>query len=361
MKNEIKEKLKKLILGFQSVIYEKDESFLEDMKSKNLAGDDVRHYMYWEWTQGVGLYGLYRLYEKTGDEDCRAFLVEYYEKCFEIGLPAKNINTYAPLLTLALLNRELKNPVYDATLDEWAEALIKKMPRTQEGGFQHITSDSINTEELWDDTLFMAVLFLTIMGELRNNDDYRSCALYQVLLHHKYLADKVSGLCYHGWSFLREDNFAAAFWGRGNCWVTAFIPEFLRYTGVNGGVRKYLVGILKQQIDSLVRYQAPSGLWHTLIDDETSYEEVSATCGFGFGILSACHSGLLNDKYKEVALKALPAVLKNITEEGVVTQVSYGTPMGRAGKDFYKAIPIRSMPYGTALAILFLMEAIDEV
>ena len=45
-----------------------------------------------------------------------------------------------------------------------------------------------------------------------------------------------------------------------------------------------------------------------------------------------------------------------ITEDGVVEQVSYGTPMGRVSKEFYKGIERKPMPYGQALAILFLME-----
>ena len=39
-----------------------------------------------------------------------------------------------------------------------------------------------------------------------------------------------------------------------------------------------------------------------------------------------------------------------------MNQVSYGTPMGRTTKEFYKQIELKSMPYGQALAILFLVE-----
>ena len=52
-------------------------------------------------------------------------------------------------------------------------------------------------------------------------------AEYQFLLHDKYLCDRTSGLWYHGWSFKEKNNFAGAFWGRGNCWITMAIPEFL--------------------------------------------------------------------------------------------------------------------------------------
>jgi unsaturated rhamnogalacturonyl hydrolase len=52
--------------------------------------------------------------------------------------------------------------------------------------------------------------------------------------------------------------------------------------------------------------------------------------------------------------------LDYIDEEGVVHQVSYGTPMGRQTKDFYKTIPIKPMPYGQALAILMLIECLQN-
>ena len=48
--------LERVIASFQTVLYEDDEQFLENMKTKNLEGDDIRRYQHWEWTQGVGLY-----------------------------------------------------------------------------------------------------------------------------------------------------------------------------------------------------------------------------------------------------------------------------------------------------------------
>ena len=97
-------------------------------------------------------------------------------------------------------------------------------------------------------------------------------------------------------------------------------------------------------------------MWHTLVDDADSYVEASATCGFAYGILKAVKDGLVDKSYLEVAAKAAVPILDYISEDGVVNQVSYGTPMGRTTKDFYKEIELRPMPYGQALAILFLME-----
>ena len=102
-------------------------------------------------------------------------------------------------------------------------------------------------------------------------------------------------------------------------------------------------------------------MWHTLIDDSDSYLETSATTGFAYGMLKAAHMGLIDESFAECGMKPLGAVMDYISEDGVVGQVSYGTPMGRDGKQFYKDIEIRPMPYGQAMAILYLIEARKEL
>lgn len=357
---EVREKLSLLAESFQSVLYEEDTTFLENMKTNSLASDDIRKYQFWEWTQGVGMFGFWKYYALYQDEKYLDVLEKYYARQLSIGLPSKNVNTVTPLLALCRYADAYHKEEYMEVCKEWAEWIMKEFPRTQEGGLQHITSDSLNKEELWDDTLFMTVLFLASMGKILNRQDYIDEAIYQFLLHVKYLADRDTGLWYHGWSFLRRDHFAGAFWGRGNCWITAAIPELIDLGVCPPAVERYLTGVLKNQVDTLVTLQEKDGMWHTLLDDPTSYVEASATAGFGFGIMRAVNLGLLDASYMAAAEKALDAVLGCVTEEGIVIQVSYGTPMGRETKDFYKQIPLQPMPYGQALAILFFMEWLNR-
>lgn len=225
-----------------------------------------------------------------------------------------------------------------------------------EGGFQHRTTDDVNTGELWCDTLMMTVLAVANVGRILKKQEFIDEAIYQFLLHIEYLCDEKTGLWYHGWTFEGNHHFSEAFWGRGNCWVTIAIPLFVDMVDLPKSVERYLTTVLVRQIKALVNLQDSSGMWHTLLDDSTSYLEISATAGFGYGILRAINSGFLDKKYKTVVDDALQAVLSAIDEKGVVQQVSYGTPMGRLSKDFYKEIPIRPMPYGQAVAMLFLME-----
>lgn len=353
---KVKEALKRLINSFEKVLYDDDETFLHNMQTKNLAGDNISRYRYWEWTQGVGLFGLWKIYEDTKEEEIYQMLVNYYDGQINSGLPAKNVNTTAPLLALSYLYEETKKKEYGIVCMEWAQWLMTGLPKTKEGGFQHLTSDTLNAQELWDDTLFMAVLFLARMGKLTANEAWMEEAKYQFLLHIKYLADKESGLWFHGWTFDGNHNFSEALWGRGNSWATVAIPELLSIIECDSSTRRFLIEALNRQIEALAKYQDASGMWHTLVDDETSYLEASATCGFGYGILRAVHMGIVDEKYKDCSMKALNPILNCIGEDGVVKQVSYGTAMGRETKQFYKDIEIKSMPYGQALAILFLLE-----
>ncbi|HCL04380.1 MAG TPA: glycoside hydrolase 105 family protein [Lachnoclostridium phytofermentans] len=342
--------------SFEKVLYEEDTAFMDGMKKNALVNDDIRRYQHWEWTQGVGLYGFWNLYQFTKDEKYLSILTSYYERQIKLGLPSKNVNTMAPMLTLAFLAEHLKRDDYMKLCVEWAEFVMKDFIRTKEGGLQHITSDTLNDQELWDDTLFMTVLFLAKVGKILNNQAYIEEAKYQFMLHLKYLCDTKTGLWYHGWTFEGNHNFASAFWGRGNCWITIAIPEFLEMIECDHVVKTMLTNALIRQAESLKKFQAQNGMWRTLVDDETSYVEASATCGFGYGLLKGVSLGILDESYTEVALKPLNEILNYTNEEGILHQVSYGTPMGRDSKQFYKDIELKPMPYGQALAMLYLME-----
>ncbi|TJV07789.1 MAG: glycoside hydrolase family 105 protein, partial [Mesorhizobium sp.] len=101
-------------------------------------------------------------------------------------------------------------------------------------------------------------------------------AVRQFLVHARYLADPKTGLWFHGWTFAGRHNFAGALWARGNAWITVGILDLIENGGVGKPVEAYLLGVLEAQIEALLRLQAPSGAWHTLLDDPTSYEEMSA-------------------------------------------------------------------------------------
>ncbi|KAI1334664.1 glycoside hydrolase family 105 protein [Xylariaceae sp. FL0016] len=327
---------------------------------------DTKGWNDWEWTHGIGLNGLWAYYSLTGDAKYLKIIEDWFQARFAAGGTSKNINTMAVFLTLACVYEQTRNPVYLPWLDGWAEWAYHDLGRTRHGGMQHVTYVDANDEQLWDDTLMMTVLPLAKIGLVLGRPHYVDEAKRQFLLHVQYLFDAKTGLFFHGWIFEgnkggQGHNFADARWARGNAWLTMAIPEFLELLDLPPGdpVRAHLLATLEAQCEALQGLQADSGLWRTLLDhpeSEGSYVEASATAGFAFGMLKARRKKYIaGEAHGEVALKAVRAVLDNVDADGELRNTSFGTAMGH-DLQHYKDIPITSMPYGQAMAVMALVE-----
>ncbi len=348
-KKEIEVMINKVIDGMQNL-----EIMIEEDTPVSIISMDK-----WDWSQGVGLFSLYLYYKETNNAAIFNYLIDWFDQRIQEGLPPKNVNTMCPLLTLSYLYEETKHPEYLRICEEWASYAADEMPRTPEFGITHAAIDNPNEGELWDDTLYMTVLFMGRMGILLKKDHYVQESIRQFLVHLKYLTDTKTGLFFHGWTFNGKHNFANALWGRGNAWYTAGLVDYLDIIKVPMGIELFLLSSLELQIQKLCELQRPSGMWTTLLDDPTSYEETSATAGFAYGILKAVRKGYISEIYREAGMQALQAVINKIDEKGAVNGVSYGTRMGKT-LQFYKEIPQCPMPYGQSMTLLMLVESLHH-
>ncbi len=310
----------------------------------------------WEWPQGVALFAMYQYYRESGDRSVLRYLQEWFGRQMEKGLPPQNINTTCPMLTMACIYEETGDEKYLPLLKEWLDGVMYRLPRTEEGGLQHVVSGILNPGQLWDDTLYMAVLFLARMGRILGDESCIQESIRQFMVHIKYLSDVESGLFYHGWTFQGRHHFAGALWGRGNSWYTAGLVDYLECLEGNQGVREFLLSTLRRQAEALERFQDESGLWHTLLDDPESYLETSASCAFAYGILKAVRKGYLPGRFAETGERAVAGVLEKIREDGTVEGVSYGTPVFATLQE-YREVEVCPMPYGQSMALMMLVEA----
>ncbi|KAI1812159.1 glycoside hydrolase family 105 protein [Poronia punctata] len=367
--NTIHSKIRLLINGLVNITDTSGEFLLKLPDGRVI---DTKGWNDWEWTHGIGLYGIWNYYSLTGDRQYLQIIRDWFSARFASGGTTKNINTMAVFLTLAHVYEETRDITYLPWLDSWAEWAFRDLERTRYGGMQHVTYLEENDQQLWDDTLMMTVLPLAKIGKVLGRREYIEEAKRQFLVHVKYLFDSGSGLFFHGWVFANDHdgkgqgqgqghNFAEARWARGNSWLTIAIPEFLELIDLDksDAIRIHLEDTLNAQCDALLRLQTPSGMWRTLLDreEEESYEESSATAGFAFGMLKGRRKKYItNRKVDEVAVRAVKAVLENIDEEsGELRNTSFGTGMGRDLKH-YLDIKRTSMPYGQAMGIMALVE-----
>ena len=345
-----------------------DKNTGSDAHKKGIIARDFG-IMEWDWPQGVGLYGLSDLQKQLGEDRYDDFLKHWFHSNISYGLPSKNINTTAPYLALLDYSRRKGINELEAMALDRANWIMDSLPRTKEGGFQHVTSAigdrndiALNDSEMWLDTLFMAVLFLNKMGHIYDVTKWRSEATKQFLMHIKYLFNKEHGLFYHGWSFNRNDNFGGIFWCRGNSWFTFGVLEFLEDAAetLDPGVRSVIEDTFRAQALRLKELQSPGGLWHTVLDDASSYTEVSGSAAIAKGLLKGYRMGLLDTSYKTCALRAIEAICENVEDDGTVSSVSAGTGMGM-DVDHYKNIILAPMAYGQSLTLVALTEALAAI
>lgn len=330
---------------------------LNKLVSTHEGGGDNDHLTLdtWEWPQGVALYAMMQAFQARRDPKLLAAVRSWYARRLSAGLPVRNINTTAPMLALTLYYEETRDESWRPLIEQWANWVMNGLPRTEEGGFQHITTHDENPQQLWDDTLYMTVLFLYRAGVALNRPDWREEAKYQFLLHIKYLHCPATGLWYHGFTFEGRHAFAGAHWARGNGWFTAGAADLLAWLPEDDAVRRMILTTWLEQCAALLPLQDASERWHTLLDHPDSYLETSASAAIAYGLLKGVRLGLLDPSYREPALRAAQGVIDQIGPDGTVGGVSYGTPMGR-DLDFYRHMPIRPTAYGQGLTYLMLVE-----
>lgn len=306
--------------------------------------------MTWEWPCGVAYYGITRVYEVTKKKEYLDALVKWVDEYIELGLPEWNVNTCAMGHTMITL--------YEATGDEkyWNIALSKidylrnRALRFGDNVLQHTVSSANDfPEQAWCDTLFMAAYFMLRMGIKMNDKELVDDALNQYYWHIQYLQDKSTGYFYHGYNNINKDHMSGFYWGRANGWAAYTMAMGKQYINYLYPIFMEMDCSLRDQLAGLKLVQSENGLWHTILDDKDSYEEVSASCGIAAAMI--INGNPLHTKYVQ---KALDGILDNISDDGRVLNVSGGTAV-MIDREGYRNVPktwIQGWGQGLALAFL---------
>ncbi len=89
---------------------------------------DTKGWAGWEWTHGIGLYGIYKYYEQTGDTKALSIIDAWFQDRFAERLATKNVNTVCPFLTLAYRYEETGRKEWLPYLQAWADWVMHDMP-----------------------------------------------------------------------------------------------------------------------------------------------------------------------------------------------------------------------------------------
>lgn len=311
---------------------------------------DIEHF---DWVPGVGLYGLYHAYKKTGRQKYYEYLISWTERHLNEAYTRKTVNSTAPLLTVVELYNETKEPRYLRVCREIADYVLTDAPRTADGGLEHTVTEPVPgfSDQVWADTLFMVCIFMARMGEITGERKYTDFAVEQLIIHHKLLSDG-TGLYYHGYNGAQKNHMSAVRWGRANAWILYATSEIIKIIG-DFKEKDDLIKFVQNHVKALKAVQRADGGFGTILNDPDSYTEISATAGIIAGIKNSLNYGLIKSEYEIMYKKGIEAVKQAIAEDGSVKGVSTGTPVLPSAED-YKAVPCCTALYGQGLAIIAL-------
>lgn len=328
-----------------------DKKEIETLVDK-IVTRTMRMDMTWDWPCGVAYYGISKAYEATKNEKYLNLMKERVDKYMELGLPEVwTVNTCA--MGHCLIT------IYEATGDEkyWdivmskVDYLRNEALRFGDSVLQHtVSANNDFPEQAWADTLFMAAFFLLRVGVKLKDEALIEDALNQYYWHIQYLQNEDTGLWYHGYNNINKDHMSGFYWGRANCWaaytmsqVGVVLPEAYLYP-------KFLeiVGSINEQLSALKMLQTENGLWRTILDDEESYEEVSASAGIAAAMITKG-----NPLHIEYINKAIKGMIANVSEDGRVMNVSGGTAVMKDREGYRNISKKWIQGWGQGMALAF--------
>jgi len=258
-------------------------------------------------------FGAIRFARVAGDQELLQKLVEHYS--FFLTSQAETLVSSNPHVDFRVLgiipleiyldtgNTNYLRPGLELADAQWVDPLPD--------GLTHET-------RWWVDDAFMIGSLQIEAYRATKDPKYADRAARQLAAYLDKL-QQTNGLFFHGPEIPH-------YWGRGNGWfavalaevLSSLPPEHPKYARLMAGYRKMMAG--------LRRYQAPSGLWRQLIDNDQAWVETSGTGMFTYAMIVGVQRGWLDPKeYGDCARRGWMGLSGYVDPDGNLREICIGT------------------------------------
>lgn len=306
----------------------------------------------WHYHQGVFLYGMQRVWEKTGNQEYFNYLKSYVDNLLDeegnFLFERDQLDSIQVGILLFPLLTETKEERYKKAAIK-LRSLFNTLNKTKEGGFWHKDKYPY---QMWLDGLFMAGPFALMFARAFQEPELVDMVLYQEKLMRKNMKDEESGLLYHAWDETRsmpwadsETGCSPEFWGRSVGWYGAALIDILDLLPRDHNGQGELIESLQALIKGYAHYQdEKSGLWYQVVDKgnrNDNWLESSCTSLFIYTIARAVEKGYVGKEYLKVAMRAYQGLLNEMIEITDNTLTMKGICIGTSAGvyDYYISRP----------------------
>ena len=299
------------------------------------------------WGEGVQQMGLMRAWERTRDDRYLDWMERWTAQFLARDIRellnqvrAGYCGHWSPATAIRLLHAARPKPEYLRLSDQVIRFIDNEAERSGEGALGHWQG----SHQLWVDTLYMACPLLALTRDAK----HVAGAAQQIVIYAKHLQD-VRGLFFHMWDWQTRERSQGA-WGRGNGWVLMSLADTMEAIEPSDPQWQPLKRIATNLAGGVKATQNREGLWHTVMDDPSSYPETSASAMFCYGLLKLSRLKVLPAEVTAITKPAWNTLNERYVHDGVVTGVSAGTEP--KGTGHYKDRPLGTQTWGTGAYLL---------
>ncbi|MEC5384922.1 glycoside hydrolase family 88 protein [Uliginosibacterium sp. H3] len=329
---------------------------------------------YWEYTNGVPLMGLWKIYEKTGNVAYYNYVKKFVDSKIDAngnidytfgGTAVRDPHiqdTMQPGMLLPALYKKTKDARYLKAMVN-LRAVFNTMSVNPEGAWWHKPT---YPNQQWLDSTYMSLPFLSMYAKDYAEKQLKGDAAVsfnlitqQLKLMSDNTLNPVKGLYYHAWNDSADGVWqglktppaigaitSPVLWSRSIAWLYVGVIDVLENLPDSHPDRDKLRKIVKNISVALEKYQDPkTGLWNQVIDvtndklpanggyaNESiaalpNWNETSASALFVYGLSKAERADILAPHYRDIALKGWEGVKKQVEIAGASVKV-HGTVVG---------------------------------
>lgn len=303
----------------------------------------------WGFGEAIALEGLLAASERLRDREPHGFVEALIRATLASGIGTHPEDHLAPGMSILSLYRETGDDDYLRAARNLA-VLYNSLPQNQYGAKLHRSVQPGWKNQIWVDQMDVDAPFLAALFAITDEENYLQGATHELLAYARLLQDETSGLMWHGYESACGRN--GELWARGNGWAVMGMAQTLAWIPGTDPARTEIVERLRVLLRGLARLQDASGLWHTVLDDPTTFLETTLAAMIAYAIPVANRGGLEASEFKSMADAASAAVLQQIGQDGALQLVSDATPIGT--RRMYATRPFGVFPWGQGPLLLLL-------
>jgi unsaturated rhamnogalacturonyl hydrolase len=312
------------------------------------------NYRVWGFGEAIALRGLLRAGDVLGAAAPMGFVHGVLRSWLGRGVARTHEDHVGAGRELLELHRRTRDGQFLEAAGKLA-ALNESFPVGSNGERYHRGDTPGWRWQIWVDCMDVDGPFLAALAHATGEDRYFDRAVGELLGYARTLqAD--NGLLFHG--FERHCGRNGELWARGNGWALMGLVDTLVLLPRAHTAWSELQERTLRLLDALASAQHASGLWHTVLDDASTYLESTLATMAAYAVREGVKHGVLDaSRHAEMERKARAAMHEQVARDGALQRVSDATPVG--ARAVYATRPFGVFPWGQGPLLLALCQELE--